>query len=818
VLNTHAIKELARKKIITGENKYLKLWEMMIMLLVVWQALYVPTILSFEPIIGRGMWAFDKIVDIFFIIDFLAQFNIARKSSEGFLPKTRKEVAKAYAKSGTPMGTWFLIDISASFPYDWVTQPIADAWSYDVYVDQLKLATGRGDLSGGVRIVKILRLPRLLRLLKIFRLLSAFKRFEKFQKFLKYSRYGHLLRLVTKVLQIVVLGHYGACLWYGVAGPSSHDGEWFQFECINIYKHCGDTWFYNTTEKQMQCYEDCNYPNMSQYQLGSNFWTLYVTAYFAIIAMMTAGENLSPISVNEKLVSIFFILMGSIVMAIVFGEVAVLLSNFYARQSRYQTKMEYLFESMKRMGLPPEIEKRVYSYYDYIHETHGTLNGETTAFIPELSKKLAAEVLMYLRMEMIHKVPFFQNISPEVVQQLVLKLTLQVFLPKEYICVRGEVGDEMFFISDGECEVTIPFKDMPQDKKDEILRQKLKDRLLKQQTGTRKASNFNFSSIKGTRRKSNMQAQETTGVQSEILSSGRDNSEKHASARHTRSAQWSSFTQKASSVRNIPNISQKKSTKEIKGLGKNEDEIGNEPIHQSSSAVTEVRKTSFVQLFKKQRKSSVGMTNDNLGIDPDKEMVLATLNKGAHFGEIALILLTKRTANVRAKGFCELCGLNRDTYNMVVAVYIEDKKAMEDYILTKYGKSENVKDSFEKEQRKRENDDFNMAEEDDDEEDEVDTPKSPKRKAPRSSHVQNARVVTELKAQASIVADSMAEGIKSMNERIEQMAKLQNSNKERMEDMNQMMEKLRQLEYDRGERGKKERLWQLENEAAQKSR
>ena len=219
--------------------------------------------------------------------------------------------------------------------------------------------------------MKILRLPRLLRLLKLFRLFSQFKRFEKFQRFLKYSRYGHLLRLFTKVIQIVILCHYGACLWFAVGGPGG-GGMWFQYECISIAKHCDDVFKYNTTASQLTCYDSCDYESMSDYDLGRRFWSLYVTSYFAIIAMMTAGENLSPISISEKLMAVVFILMGSIVMAIVFGEVAVLISNFYARQSRYQTKMEYLFESMKRMGLPPEIERRVYSYYDYIHEVRSS--------------------------------------------------------------------------------------------------------------------------------------------------------------------------------------------------------------------------------------------------------------------------------------------------------------------------------------------------------------------------------------------------------------------------------------------------------------
>ena len=173
--NTHALDVLRKKRIITHNNKWLKVWEMCIMLLVLWQAIYVPAILAFEPILPFDMWAFDKVVDIMFIIDFMLQFNVARKSPEGALPSSRREVADIYLRSGTPMGTWFLIDLSASFPYDWVTQSMADAWSYAYYREQFMLPVGGDDkLSGSVRIVKILRLPRLLRLLKLLRLLTEY--------------------------------------------------------------------------------------------------------------------------------------------------------------------------------------------------------------------------------------------------------------------------------------------------------------------------------------------------------------------------------------------------------------------------------------------------------------------------------------------------------------------------------------------------------------------------------------------------------------------------------------------------------------------
>ena len=48
------------------------------------------------------------------------------------------------------------------------------------------------------------------------------------------------------------------------------------------------------------------------------------------------------------------------------------------------------------------------SFYDYMHKQHGSLNGTLNAFIPELSKNLSSEVLLYLRIGLVTNVPFFQ--------------------------------------------------------------------------------------------------------------------------------------------------------------------------------------------------------------------------------------------------------------------------------------------------------------------------------------------------------------------------------------------------------------------------
>jgi hypothetical protein len=168
-----------------------------------------------------------------------------------------------------------------------------------------------------------------------------------------------------------------------------------------------------------------------------------VTVFYAVIEMLIGQEHLKPITQGEKLFCSILTLLGALLMAFTFGNVAVNINNFYAASSRYKTKMQFLFESMKHMDLPRDIQRRVYKYYEYIHASHGSLDGSISSFVPELSEKLQAEIYLYLRIEMIASVPFFAACSPAVVYNLVMQLRLQVFLPKDYVVVKGELGNEM---------------------------------------------------------------------------------------------------------------------------------------------------------------------------------------------------------------------------------------------------------------------------------------------------------------------------------------------------------------------------------------
>ena len=71
----------------------------------------------------------------------------------------------------------------------------------------------------------------------------------------------------------------------------------------------------------------------------------YVTAFYTIFLLIN-GEETEPRTDGERIFAIFAILMGSIMVATIFGNVSIIIMNFTANQYAYRKKMESLYENM----------------------------------------------------------------------------------------------------------------------------------------------------------------------------------------------------------------------------------------------------------------------------------------------------------------------------------------------------------------------------------------------------------------------------------------------------------------------------------------
>ncbi|KAG9410486.1 hypothetical protein AC1031_018526 [Aphanomyces cochlioides] len=377
-------------------------WQLLTLCIVLHQSVYIPYSLSFEtinstPPTGTSLTDF---VTTIFCLDLLFSFNtaIADPYHPDKLILDRWTIARHYVFG------WFFLDLISSLPIDLIVYSLTDSY------------TATTSSFNVLSLLKTLRLPRLLRLAQFVRILRLIRIPPELKRWLLYSRYTHLIRVVQLIVSFVYITHILNCVWNAL-NPDWVDDVFRENQVPNIYV------------------------------LGF---------YYTLTTLM--GQSIPLRTETQYIFSCLVIVVGALLMAMVFGNVSDLISNFNESPNNYRKKMEQLLSSMNLMHLPLDLQNRINEYYQVMWERHGTLDGQPLVFTNELSKNLAVEVELFVRMDMINRVPVFQKCSKKVVQDLVMKLDLQVYLAGDYIVVKGEVGSSMYFVQSGECEVTKPSK------------------------------------------------------------------------------------------------------------------------------------------------------------------------------------------------------------------------------------------------------------------------------------------------------------------------------------------------------------------------
>ena len=88
-------------------------WDMFIFLWIIWQAIFIPFYLCFDINYTGALTNLETAIDALFWTDILIAFNTGFYKN-GILVMNRKLVVIHYIK------TWFLLDLVATFPYNYL--------------------------------------------------------------------------------------------------------------------------------------------------------------------------------------------------------------------------------------------------------------------------------------------------------------------------------------------------------------------------------------------------------------------------------------------------------------------------------------------------------------------------------------------------------------------------------------------------------------------------------------------------------------------------------------------------------------------------
>ena len=186
---------------------------------------------------------------------------------------------------------------------------------------------------------------------------------------------------------------------------------------------------------------------------GADQWTLYLRSlYWCISTITTIGYgDITPANNEQVVYAMVVMIFGVGMYGYVIANISTIIGNLQPARTRYLANMEKLGAFMRSREIPPAMQRRIRDYYGYVWEHR--LGYDETSIVQGLPPGLLVEVSLFLKRDIIAKVPFFKGAGEELIKEIALVMQPVIYTPGDTVFHAGEPGADMFFISRGHCEV-----------------------------------------------------------------------------------------------------------------------------------------------------------------------------------------------------------------------------------------------------------------------------------------------------------------------------------------------------------------------------
>jgi hypothetical protein len=165
-------------------------WDLLIILLALWNCIYIPIDVSFRPEKSAGITISDAVIDILFAVDIVINFMTTYVNEKtGITVSNPTRIVKNYLFKGR-----FFVDLLASIPFDKVL-PTSDN------PEDTQTAT----VLGLLKMVRLLRLGRII----------------TFMKFKQGVKIG--FRIFQLLFLLLLLVHWIGCIWFLIINTEEQD-------------------------------------------------------------------------------------------------------------------------------------------------------------------------------------------------------------------------------------------------------------------------------------------------------------------------------------------------------------------------------------------------------------------------------------------------------------------------------------------------------------------------------------------------------------------------------------------------------------------
>uniref|UniRef100_A0A7S3CT47 Cyclic nucleotide-binding domain-containing protein n=1 Tax=Strombidium rassoulzadegani TaxID=1082188 RepID=A0A7S3CT47_9SPIT len=406
---------------IKAQGKMRLSWDLLIIILSIYQAISIPLTISFEPdeFNSPGIKTFDSLVDLVFTVDIILRFRttyIDPVSGEEVMDSFM--IAKKYLSSPN-----FTVDVLSTVPLD--------------------------DFFGGGIILKAFGI---LKLMRVGRISSVIMNLNVSQEI----KAG--LKVVYLVFLMLVYIHVMACIWYFVVQIEEKwipNLDFIWFGTPHVYD------FYYTDFKRS-----------------------FIISFYIGFYLFGVGE-VCPRTQAEILVAIPILILSSIVNGLIIGNMALFISELNKKNSEFQRKMDTVNTAMKTLNLSKDLRREVTEFFITTNSTSTLQNELNDFMKKRISQtyRILCSIQIFKKTIKVNPITCMlfrvgeenQVFNQDVVNNIVKRMDTMLKTPESILCAQDEEitkdNEEIYFIAKGKCQVIVKdkFEDRFEEKVARIL-------------------------------------------------------------------------------------------------------------------------------------------------------------------------------------------------------------------------------------------------------------------------------------------------------------------------------------------------------------
>ncbi len=128
-----------------------------------------------------------------------------------------------------------------------------------------------------------------------------------------------------------------------------------------------------------------------------------------------------------------------------------IVSNANSNETLFQRQLAAVNGFMRQHGLNEERRRRILRRMRFTWEQQKSLNE--SQILDALPLKIRTDIAMRVHYETLVKVKLFRNCEPGMLSDLVVLLAPMFYLPGDLVCMKNDIGKEMYIIKSGRVQV-----------------------------------------------------------------------------------------------------------------------------------------------------------------------------------------------------------------------------------------------------------------------------------------------------------------------------------------------------------------------------